>query len=117
MATFTKLILSASNNGQHILLSSTGSSSANPIHTTPAGTSSLDEIYLYAYNEATASVLTTLNWGGGSEPTNICRVTLPPQSGRILIADGMLLTNGLTVYGYASASNMVNIDGFVNRIS
>ena len=114
--TFTKLPLSASNYGQQILITATTSASANQIHTAVAGTSSLDEIWLYAYNDSISSILTSVIWGGGSEPANVCRTILPSQSGRVLIVDGKLLNNGLTVYAYASSSNCVNVDGFVNRI-
>ena len=117
MATYTKLPLSASTSGQQILITATTSGSATPIHTAVAGTSSLDEIWIYAYNDATASLLTSLIWGGGAEPSNVVRLSIPAQSGRILITDGKLLQNSLTVYAYASASNYVSIDGFVNRIS
>jgi len=116
MSNYTKLPFSASNYGQQILLTATGSASAQPIHTTPVGTSSVDEIWLYAYNDSTASVLTSILWGGGSEPNNIVRANIISQAGRTLIVDGKLLQNGLTVYAYASALNWVSIDGFVNRI-
>jgi len=117
MPTYSKLPLSASNFGQQILISATVSASANPIHTAAAGTTTIDEVWLYAYNESTASVLTSINWGGGTEPANINRVSIPPQIGRTLIVDGKIIQNGLTISAYASQSNVVVIDGFVNRIT
>jgi|ERR1035441_2836856 hypothetical protein len=114
--TFTKLPLSASSYGQQILISATTSASANPIHTSVAGTSAMDEIWLYAYNDSTASVVCSILWGGTMDLGNVNRVPLQGQAGRTLIVDGKLLQNGLTVYAYASSSNWVSLDGFINRI-
>lgn len=49
---FTKLPLSASVNGKQIIISTTDSSSATPIHTAVAGETDWDEIWIYAYNAA-----------------------------------------------------------------
>jgi hypothetical protein len=117
MATYTKLPLSASVNGQQILVAANTSGSATPIHTAVAGTTSYDEIWLYAYNESTSSILTSILWGGTSEPNNVNRITVGPQLGRLLIADGKLLQNGLTVSAYSSIPNVILVDGFINRIS
>ena len=117
MATYTKLPLSGSSNGQNILVTATTSGSGVNIHTAVAGTSSLDEIYIYGYNDATASILLSLNWGSISESVSVCRTLIGPQSGRTLVIDGKLLQNGLTITAYSSVANFVTIDGFINRIS
>jgi hypothetical protein len=117
MATYSKFLLSGSVNGKQILIASTGSSSATPIHTAVSGTSSLDEIYLYAYNDSTASVQTNILWGDTTEPNSVVRSTISSKSGRILIVDGKLLQNSLTVSAYAAVANVIIFDGFVNRIT
>jgi hypothetical protein len=118
MATYTKLPLSASLYGKQILIAATTSASAQPIHTTPPTTNSIDEIWLYAYNDLLSSVVLAFNWGGSSEPADVVRTVVLPQGGRTLVVDGKLLQNGLTVYAYTTGSaNVVNIDGFVNRIT
>lgn len=112
----TKQLLSGSNGGQPILITAITSGSANQIHTSVSGTSSYDEIWLYASNSTTASLSCSLNWGSQIEPTNLIRVLLPAGSGRILIADGMLLNNSKTVYAYATSASLIVVDGFVNNI-
>ncbi len=116
-ATYSKLPLSASVNGQQIKIGATTSGSATPIHTAINSTSSLDEIWLYAYNESTSSIVTSVLWGNTTEPDSVNRFTITSQSGRTLIVDGKLLQNNLTVSAYASASNVIMFDGFVNRIA
>lgn len=117
MATFTKTILSGSIDGKSILLTSTDSASGNFIHAPLSGTGSMDEVWVYAYNEATDSIVASINWGDTIEPDNVVRAAIPSQSGRILIIDGRLITNGLTISAYAAVANWVTIDGFINRIS
>jgi len=115
--TYTKQTLSGSAYGQQILITATTSGSANPIHTAIAGTTSMDEIWLYCYNEATASILLSINWGSTIEPNSVNRATIPSQSGRTLVVDGKLLQNGLIVSAYAATGSFICIDGFVNRVA
>ena len=113
--TLTKLPLSASVNGKRILITATVSGSATPLHTTAAGTGSLDEIWLYAYNEESSSIILSILWGGTTEPNDVNRVAIASQTGKTLVVDGQLLQNGLTVSAYAAFANKIVIDGFVNR--
>lgn len=117
MATYSKLILSGSVNGKQILIDSTASGSATPIHTSVDGNSSMDEIWLYAYNDATASIQLNILWGGTVEPNDVNRITIPSKIGRTLVIDGKLLQNSLVVEAYASTGSFINVDGFVNRVS
>lgn len=116
MATFTKQALSGSTNGKQIQISGTGSGSANTIHTAVTGTSSWDEIWIYAYNDDAVAHLLTIFFGGTSDPANAIRVTIQPRSGRQLVLDGMILQNSLVVKAYADTTNVVMLDGFVNNI-
>ena len=117
MATYTKKILNGSINGKQILVDQTISASATSIHTAIAGTSALDEVYLYAYNDTTSSIQLNVLWGGTVEPNDVMRVAVPYKSGRTLIVDGKLLQNSLTIKAYASVANVICIDGFVNNIA
>ena len=115
--TFIKLPLSASVDGKSILLTTTASSVAIPIHTTPTGITSTDEVWLYAYNDSLVSLQTSILWGSTTEPDDVTRTQIGARSGRVLITDGRLLRNGLTISAYASNTSSVTIDGFVNRIT
>lgn len=116
MGSFTKSCLSGSTNGKQIKITVTTNGTAQTIHTAVAGTASFDEIWLYAFNNDTVPRNLSILWGGTSEPDNLVFIPIPAQSGRTLVCDGMLLQNGLVIKAYASAANVVIIDGFVNNI-
>lgn len=119
MATFTKAALSGSTNGKQIKIVHTVNASADTIHTATAnnGANQWDEIWIYATNIDTTPRNLTILWGGTTEPDNQMIVSIPSQSGRILVIDGMILQNSLVVKAYASAANVILVDGFVNQIS
>jgi len=116
---FTKHILSASVDGQQIAVTATGTSSPTLIHTASSGTASLDEVYLYASNadvNGYAQVITILH--GGTNAADEVKVSVPANQGRLMIADGKLITNGKSIRAYTSSGTLSpNIDGFVNRIT
>lgn len=115
---FDKLPLSGSDDGRSILITSITSASATPIHTAPpSGSTITDEVYLYAYNDSTSSLVLNVQWGGGTEPGDIFRTTLTSRGGRVFIVDGRLIRNGHTISAYGSAANWISIEGFVNRIT
>lgn len=117
MPTITKQLLSGSVNGKSILVAATTSGSATPIHTAVSGTSSIDEIYLYAYNDATSSLQLSILWGSTTEPNDVIRSTIPAQSSRTLLMDGRLLQNNLIIKAYAAVGNWITVDGFINNIT
>jgi len=112
---FTKVILSGSTNGKQIKVAATASSGTT-IHTAISGSSSIDEVWLYAYNSHTADVVLTIQFGGTTSPDNDIKLTIPFQQGRFLVCDGMLLNNSNVIRAYAGTANVIMIDGFVNRI-
>ena len=69
MATYTKAILSGSTDGKQILVTAT-TSSGTTIHTAVSGTTNIDEVWLYATNNDTASVNLTILWGGSTSPND-----------------------------------------------
>lgn len=115
MATFTKALLSGSTNGKGIKVVQTATA-GTLIHTAVSGTSSFDEIWLYAYNGHTTTVTLTIEFGEATVPDGNIVITLPNKAGRLLIVDGRLLQNSLVVRAFASVANVVVIDGFVNQI-
>lgn len=120
MATYTKEYLSASTNGAPVKVVATASTGTT-IHST--GTSSLvtDEVWLYAYNSHTVSVVLTIQYGGTASPDNDIKISIPAQSGLTLVVPGLLLKGtgsaATTVYAYAGTANVITLSGYVNRIS
>lgn len=115
MQTFTKALLSGSTNGKGIKVAAT-STPGTTIHTAVSGTSSYDEVWLYAYNSHTANVTLTLEWGEATAPDGNIVVDIPYKQGRFLVVDGRLLQNGLVIKAFAGTTNVIIIDGFVNQI-
>jgi hypothetical protein len=120
MATFTKTLLSGSTRGKGIKVAAT-SSSGTTIHTTGTSASTIDEVWLYAYNSDTTARLLTVQFGGTATPDDDIKVTIPAQSGLVLVAPGLTLTGdgsaGLVVRAYAATTNVITIHGYVNRIA
>ncbi len=112
---FTKALLSGSTQGKGIKVVAT-SSTGTTIHTAVSGTSSLDEVWLYAYNGHTADVTLTIEWGETTVPNGNNVMTIPFKQGRFLVVDGRLLQNALLVTAFASVANVIVIDGFINQI-
>ncbi len=112
---FTKVLLSGSTNGKGIKITQTATA-GDTIHTAVSGTSSMDEIYLYAYNSHSADVVLTIEFGEATVPDGNIKITIPFQEGRYCVVDGRLLQNSLVVKAFASVANVIVIDGFVNRI-
>ena len=116
MATYSKQLLSGSTNGKGIKVVATATA-GTLIHTAIAGTSSEDEIWLYAHNTSSAVVKLTLEWGGVAAPDDHIEINIGSEgTGLILVAPGILLQNGLVVRAFAGTANVINIFGYVNRI-
>lgn len=115
MAIMTKQLLSNSVNGKQIQITGTSTSTSTLIHSAVAGTTDIDEIWLYATNMCTSNLNLTLEWGG-TTTGNLMVAQIPYQAGRYLVVDGKLLNSGLSVTAFANSGNFINIDGFVNRI-
>ena len=76
-----------------------------------------DEIYLWAWNSHTADVVLTIEMYGVTVPENTIEVTIPFDSGLVLVLPGMLLENSQAVAAFATVANVVAVYGFVNRIT
>lgn len=118
MATAVKRKLSGSTDGRGIKVVATGSSGTT-IHTAVAGTTAgtYDEVWLYAYNSDGATRLLTIQFGGTTAVDDDIKVGLASQSGLMLVVPGLILQNGSVVRAYASAANVITIQGFVNAIT
>jgi hypothetical protein len=116
MPTYSKQLLSGSTNGRGILVAATATA-GTLIHTAVSGTSSLDEVWLYAHNTSASAVKLTLEWGGVTAPNDHIEINVGAEgTGLILVAPGILLQNSLVIRAFAGTTNVLNIFGYVNRI-
>jgi hypothetical protein len=120
MATFTKLHLSGSTGGRPIKVAQTATAGTT-IHTTGTSSSNLDEIWLYANNTDTTDRKLTIEYGGVSSPDDLIEITIPAESGLVLVIPGLLLSgdgsSARVVRAFAATADVINITGYVNRIS
>lgn len=121
MASISKVLLSGSTNGKPIKLTDTGTSGATDagylIHTAVAGTSNMDEVWLWAMNTDSSNRKLTIEFGGVAAPDDLIELELTSEAGLVQVCPGLLLQNGLHIKAFAAAANVVTIYGFVNRIT
>lgn len=117
MATYSKHLLSGSTNGKNISVTGNATGSAVTVHTATSGTSNLDEIWLYATNTSAAAVVLTVEFGGTTNQDDYIELELAADSGMTLIIPGLLLQNSLVVKAWAATADVININGYVNRIT
>jgi hypothetical protein len=77
----------------------------------------MDEIWLYAVNSSAAAVKLTFEWGEATAPDGNIELTIPPESGLVLVVPGLLLQNALVVNAFAATGNVIVIHGYVNRVT
>ncbi len=113
--TTSKLNLSGSTNGRPIAVAATATP-GTVIHT--AASSGIDEVWLWVNNRtATAAALTT-EWGGTANSDHTVEaLSIPANSGPVLIADGLRISNSLVIRAFSGTGSALNIAGFVNRIT
>jgi hypothetical protein len=120
MATFTKEALSGSTNHKAIKIAATASVGTT-VHTTGISATVEDEVWLYAYNSSASAVVLTVQFGGTTSPDNDIKLSIPATSGLTLVIPGLTLTGtgsaGNTIAAYAGTTNVVMVQGYVNRIT
>lgn len=117
MATATKEKLSGSTDGKQIKVAATATA-GTLIHTATSSTTTVwDEIWLWANNTQSAAVVLTIEWGGTTSPDNLIELTIPGETGAMLVIPGWILQNSLVVRAFAGTGNVVMISGYVNRIT
>ena len=113
-STFTKVVLSGSTSGKQIKVAATATAGTT-IHTAHA--TSLDEIWLWAVNSSTTAVKITVEWGEATAPDGNIEVTIPGESGYLMVVPGLVLTGSLVVKAFAGTANVLLVNGYVNRIA
>ena len=119
MATFSKIVLSGSTDGRMIKVVATATAGTT-IHTGSATATTFDEVWLYAVNSDTTDRKLTIEWGGVSAPDDLIEFTVEAENGLYLIVPGLVLKGNATplvVKAFCASANVVNIAGFVNRIT
>jgi len=122
MATFTKLALQpagTTGDGLGILVAATATA-GTAIHTASTTATTIDELWLYGYNNETSSVVLTIEYGGVTSPKDVIKSTLASQAGLVLLVAGLVLQGNATakiVRAFAATANKISIFGYVNRIT
>ena len=116
MVTYTKVNLSGSTNGKAIKVVATATAGTT-IHTAGSGETNWDEVWLYAVNSDSSDRKLTIEWGEATAPDGNIELTIPAESGLVLVAPGLLIQNSLVIKAFCAAANVVIIHGYVNRIT
>lgn len=120
MATYSKTILSGSTDGKAIKVGATATPGTT-IHTGSSTNTTLHEVWLYATNTDTTARKLTIEWGGTASPDDLIEITIPAESGLVLVAPGLLIkgnsTSALVVSAFAATTNVITVHGYVNVIT
>jgi len=119
MATFSKIALSGSTDGRMIKVAATATAGTT-IHTGSTTATTFDEVWLYAVNSSTSAVKLTIEYGGTTSPDDLIEYTVAAESGLYLIVPGLVIkgnATALVVRAFAGTANVINIAGYVNRIT
>lgn len=107
-----KTKLSASTDGKQIKIAATATA-GTLLHTAVTGTASFDEVWLWVTNADTTDRKLTIEWGEATAPDGNVELTIPAESGPVLVIPGWLLQNALTVRAFAATANVLVANGFV----
>ena len=122
MATLSKLCLQpagTTGDGLGILVAATATA-GTAIHTASATATTIDEIWLYAYNDHSSIVNLTLEFGGVTSPKDVIKSSVASQAGLVLLCAGLLIQGNASpkiIRAFAGTANKISIFGYVNRIA
>ena len=111
--TFTKVVPSGSTDGQGVKIAATATA-GTLFHTAHA--TSIDEIWMWLNNTSASDVVVTVEFGGATAPDQNIVQTVPAKSS-LLAIPGLCLTNSKTCKAFAATGNVVNMIGYINRIT
>lgn len=117
MAVYSRVLLSGSTNGLPIPVAATATP-GTLLHTAIAGSSSFDEVYLWASNVTGAAATLTVEWGGVSDPGShmVKAYSIAANSPPMPIAVGQVVNGGVAIRAFSGTASAINVTGFVNRI-
>jgi hypothetical protein len=113
MADYTRVLLSESTNGRQIKVGATATP-GTLIHTAHA--TSLDEIWLWAFNSSGGAVVLTIEFGGVTDPDDLFDISITNAVRPNRVLDGMPLSGGLALRAFAGTGDVIVVGGYVNRI-
>lgn len=122
MATFTKLALQpagTTGDGLGILVAATATA-GTAIHTASTTATTIDEVWLYAYNHHSGSVVLTIEYGGVTSPKDVITGSIAAASGLVLMVPGLVVQGNATpkvIRAFAATASKISIFGYVNRIT
>ena len=115
-----KVLLSGSTGGMPIKVVATATTGTT-IHATGTSSSIIDEVWLYATNTGSVTVALTIEFGSTTAPDQNIVIGIPSKSGLSICAPGLTLAGtgaaARTITAFAATANVINIIGYVNRIS
>ena len=114
--TVSRIPLSGSTHGRAIKVAATATA-GTLIHTATSSTTDCDVVTLYAFNSSASAVNLTIEWGGVSDPDDLIKLSIPATSGLTLVAPDLVIRNSLVVRAFAGTTNVVTVQGFVNRVA
>jgi len=113
------------NNGS-IIVHGTDIANRDLVHETDTGSSSYEEVYLWAYNDGEEEVELTIEFGGLSNNINgnaiafqkdrSLKIKVPSRQGLFNIFNGLILQNSSRVTAFAAYSPAITLRGHVNKI-
>ena len=114
--TVAKVKLSGSTNGRPIKVAATATP-GTAVHTATGNSGELDELWLWASNTDTTDRKLTIELGGTTSPDDLIEMTIPAEDGLHLVVPGVPLDGGVAVKAFAASANLVNVVGYINRIT
>jgi hypothetical protein len=115
----TYVLLSGSTGGRQIKVAATATP-GTLIHATGISATIYDELELLANNTQAAEVKLTIEWGDVTSPDDLIEVTIPGESGDVLIVVKKPIAGtgaaARNVRAFAATANVINISGHVLRI-
>lgn len=113
---YSAITFSGSTNGRPMAIDAVASPGTT-IHTVATATAAIEDIFIDAWNTATADRDIWIELGATGD-SDALRTTLPPRAGPYRIVAGARLAggSGIVVRAYATATGNVRLAGGVNRI-
>lgn len=117
MATASKGKLSASTDGKGIKIAAVATA-GTLLHTATASTTNVwDEIWIWIFNSDTSVQNVTIEFGGATAPDWNIVQQIPSKCGLVLVVPGLVLQNATTVKAFATLTNVLTANGFVNTVT